>query len=351
MINLLDSTDLLTLIQQDTQIKRVANTHGGEYAGPCPFCGGRDRFRVWPNHPCGSGRWWCRQCKRSGDKVAYLVERGALTIAQAAAIRETQRAIPTGRSIPVQEAPLQWAEPPSSVWQARAMQFVAYTESQLEDSQSRPRQELYKWGLKDETIRAWRLGWNPNDLYDEPARWGLQGKRIYLPRGITIPHFADQQLWGVKIRRYEGWRVAVTPKYIQPRRNDIDDETLRDTLFGVDKLSGQSSYLLLTEGEKDCLLAWQTLRDLVDIASICGATRPFPMRWLSFLLAYQAIFVAYDTDPAGLAGAARLQTWASCIYSIQVPDGYDLVDFTQRGGDLRAWFTFHLNRLKLTPAI
>jgi DNA primase len=28
--------------------KKVASTGGGEYAGPCPFCGGINRFRCWP---------------------------------------------------------------------------------------------------------------------------------------------------------------------------------------------------------------------------------------------------------------------------------------------------------------
>src|SRR5207245_596775 len=37
-------TDLLGLIGADTRLKKVAMTGGGEYAGACPFCGGRDRF-------------------------------------------------------------------------------------------------------------------------------------------------------------------------------------------------------------------------------------------------------------------------------------------------------------------
>lgn len=44
--------DLLALIRQP--LKRA----GKEYAGPCPFCGGKDRFHVQPdNH-----RWLCRHC-------------------------------------------------------------------------------------------------------------------------------------------------------------------------------------------------------------------------------------------------------------------------------------------------
>jgi hypothetical protein len=44
-----EQTDLLILATRDSQLKRVANTGGGEWAGACPFCGGVDRFRVQPN--------------------------------------------------------------------------------------------------------------------------------------------------------------------------------------------------------------------------------------------------------------------------------------------------------------
>ena len=40
-------------------LKRVASTGGGEFAGPCPFCGGHDRFRVQP----ANNIWLCRYCK------------------------------------------------------------------------------------------------------------------------------------------------------------------------------------------------------------------------------------------------------------------------------------------------
>ena len=59
---------ILELAGQDIELKRVASTNGGEYAGPCPGCGGNDRFRVWQE----TGRYWCRQCARSGDCIQYL---------------------------------------------------------------------------------------------------------------------------------------------------------------------------------------------------------------------------------------------------------------------------------------
>jgi hypothetical protein len=38
--------NILDLAEKHVDLKRVASTKGGEYAGPCPGCGGDDRFRV-----------------------------------------------------------------------------------------------------------------------------------------------------------------------------------------------------------------------------------------------------------------------------------------------------------------
>ena len=52
-------------------LKRVASTNGGEYVSSCPDCGGDDRFHVWPNEGL-NGRFWCRQCGKSGDMIEFL---------------------------------------------------------------------------------------------------------------------------------------------------------------------------------------------------------------------------------------------------------------------------------------
>lgn len=53
--------DLLAICAPMTQLKKVANTNGGEYAGACPLCGGRDRFHVQPSAK-PFPLWMCRQC-------------------------------------------------------------------------------------------------------------------------------------------------------------------------------------------------------------------------------------------------------------------------------------------------
>src|SRR5919108_6123521 len=72
---------LLELIGSDTTLQKKAGTHGGEYAGLCPWCGGRDRFLVWPH--AEPPRYWCRQCNRKGDAIQYLRDRHHLTYLEA----------------------------------------------------------------------------------------------------------------------------------------------------------------------------------------------------------------------------------------------------------------------------
>ncbi|MBM3502155.1 MAG: hypothetical protein FJX74_26175, partial [Armatimonadetes bacterium] len=63
--------NLADLIGRDTPLVRIAGTRGGEWAGPCPFCGGEDRLHVQPAY--GGGRWFCRQCApHGGDAIDYL---------------------------------------------------------------------------------------------------------------------------------------------------------------------------------------------------------------------------------------------------------------------------------------
>ena len=48
------NADLLGLAEKATRLRKVS---AHEWAGPCPKCGGTDRFRVDPEKG-----WWCRQC-------------------------------------------------------------------------------------------------------------------------------------------------------------------------------------------------------------------------------------------------------------------------------------------------
>lgn len=47
----------------------------GELCGPCPWCGGKDRFTLFAGQGNnGLGRFWCRQCGRGGDAIQFVRE-------------------------------------------------------------------------------------------------------------------------------------------------------------------------------------------------------------------------------------------------------------------------------------
>ncbi|NLD35776.1 MAG: AAA family ATPase [Desulfatiglans sp.] len=51
-----------------------------EYSTSCPWCGGVDRFLVWPD----SDQYYCRQCGIKGDSIQFLRDRKGLTYKDAA---------------------------------------------------------------------------------------------------------------------------------------------------------------------------------------------------------------------------------------------------------------------------
>uniref|UniRef100_A0A6H1ZZX2 Putative ATPase domain containing protein n=1 Tax=viral metagenome TaxID=1070528 RepID=A0A6H1ZZX2_9ZZZZ len=57
-------------------VKKTAN----EYSTSCPFCGGKDRFCVWPE----KNQFWCRQCDKKGDAITILRDMDGLTFEAAA---------------------------------------------------------------------------------------------------------------------------------------------------------------------------------------------------------------------------------------------------------------------------
>lgn len=78
-------------------IQNILDLHAGhkrvghEYHGPCPSCGGKDRFIIWPDQGyqpklgIDIGRFLCRQCGRTGDGIEYFRIFEGMSFAEAAA--------------------------------------------------------------------------------------------------------------------------------------------------------------------------------------------------------------------------------------------------------------------------
>ena len=340
----LSRIDILAVIGNDTTLHRVASTKGGEHAGPCPFCGGRDRFRVWPDHPDGKGRWWCRQCEHWGDAVDYIQRREGLEFGEALE-RLGMMYTPSAHKLSKPAATYRHTPPPSDTWQERARALIAYAQEQLWGKIGRKalfylREER---GLADETIRLWGLGWCPGQrdgrpLADKAERWGLEDKPVYLHRGVVIPCTVADEVWHIKIRCFDqkGRPIKTSGnKYRGPRGG-------KAALFGLDSLTGKQ-VVVICEGELDGMLLWQEANDLVDIVALGSkAAKPTP-RALAQLVGATHWLVALDRDAH--KEADWWEEYSPRVRRIRPLQGNDLTDFHQAGGSLRAWIEYHLTRL------
>jgi hypothetical protein len=241
--------------------------------------------------------------------------------------------------IPI-SAPKQFIQPQK--WKDRASEFIAYAETNLTDAVIEYLRK--ERGLSKVTARAFHIGYNPRDIFEDPMRWGLEGKKIWLPRGIVIPGFWKDEPNYIKIRR--PLENDALGKYIPKwNANDIAPDIKfggprggKSVLFRLE-LADHLPVLILTEGEWDTMLLWEHCADLCDAGTIGGAQSKFDLLDLALLTRYQKIFVVHDDDKAGDKGRAYIESLKAISPRIESvsPPAHDLTDFWKSGGDPRAW--------------
>jgi DNA primase len=338
--------DLLALVESDLGPGRKA---GRWVLFHCPFPGHthgdqNPSLAVTPDN----GRWYCFACGRSGDAIAWLQQRAGLTFQ--AACEQLQG----GSSSALESRPVRLPEPrqpetaPVRIWQEAAAALIDHCEQELWTA---PGQRALEWlqkerGLQTETIKRFRLGYNPEVQRPAASDWGNPAdsrERLYIPRGIVIPCLAAGEIWYIKIRRPVG-----DPKYIQVRGG-------RPALFGADDLKGWD-LVLLTEGEFDAILAWQEIGDACGVATLGSATQGLDLAaWGRYFFPMRAVLAAYDLDEAGRRGLAKLAGGTARIRSITVPrlraGDKDLSDYHQAGGGLWELLEYNLARLGLLQTL
>jgi DNA primase len=321
--------DLITM--DGGTLRKVAGTHGGEWSGACPFCGGSDRFRVWP----GNNRFWCRSCEKSGDAIQYLRDFRKVSYIEACKVL----CINPKRS-GITPSPSTWepreAITPPLLWQEKADSFFDRSVSCLWSDRGDPiRQWLHDAkGLTDDSIRAAGLGFNPSDFYAPRAAWGLDStyredgseKVQWLPSGLVIPLLVDGGIHRIRIRRME---EDIDPKYVI-----VSGSSSAPMIFHPDRAA-----VVIVESELDAILLNQECGDLVTSIAMGSACMKPDKATHNLLMAAEIILVSLDNDEAGARAA-----WAfwSATYGGKVKRwptirGKDPSAAWLNGLDLRAW--------------
>lgn len=317
-MNILQALELDGLV-----MKRVS---GNEYAGPCPWCGGEDRFHVWSE----TGRYWCRRCERKGDLIQYFRDTKGLNYRDACAMAGIE---PKEKSfLPPKRTLLTWnptdATPPHPDWQKRA--FDLHIESIVELGKNTKAIEwLRARGITPEAAHAAHIGWNPEERREPPESWGLQAtddkKDVWIPKGLIIPYIQGSTVWRVRIRTGKSEFPYVVVK----------GGRAKPMILG----NRNASCWIVTESELDGYLIEQQAGDLVGIIPLGSASLKPDTEAHGLLKRARVILVNLDFDAAG-ANAAQWWTTTGNYRQAKrwpVPALKDPGDYFKAGGNIRQW--------------
>lgn len=350
----------LTLGLAQAHIPGLKKKTATEWAGPCPDCGGDDRFLVWTGP---KDAWYCRGCEASGDAVSFLrrfcgrscpdahrelgvrCESLHCPAAERCAARVGDGPRPPRPVRPlVPPAPAPAAAPfvpasaaaPAELWRARAAKLVAHAHEQLLANA-----EQLAWlagrGLPRAAVECYRLGWLGADAYRPRAAWGLpeslradgKPKKLWLPAGLVIP-FLDAEGMPTRLRIRRRDVEPGQPRYYWVPGSGDDVPVLEAAG------QGPKAYVVV-ESDLDAFLVHWAAGDLVGAIPLGScSTRPKEAA-AAALQAAKALLVALDADEAG----ARATAWWTQHYPRArrwpVPAGKDPGEYAQGGGDVRAW--------------
>ena len=365
--------NVLDLAEIHGVYKKVSTNKGGEYHGPCPMCGGNDRFHIWPAQKV-TGDWWCRICGKGGDLIQWFMDVQGMSFPEAC--KQVGRELPAQQegATPQTKRPVgdAWQPTipaaPADLWLQHAGKFVEWSHQQLlalgEEAGS-PLHYLAARGIRKESAIEHRLGWNPGekgkDLYRAREAWGLdtvlkdeKKKKLWIPIGLVIPYQVDGCLRRVRIRIPNERRTPdfSTPYYVLPG-SSMDTYVINPT----------AKAFVIIEAELDGILTAQETDGLGVGTMALGNSSAKPTdAAFALLTAALHISVALDNDlEAGSnhnPGGKACVWWADHFSQSErwpVPVGTDPGDAFKAGCDIREWVLsglppiFHLPPAPIVP--
>ncbi len=331
---ILAGVDLLELARHDTDLgtKKIAGSGGGEWAGPCPFCGGEDRFRVQP-YKKPHGIWLCRNCTdgKWDTAAGYVMRRDNCNFITALETLSMRNFIVSAGKILNDTQDNNRAQ-----WETTANEFLQDSIKHLWQPEGAGALEyLHKRGLNDDTLRMWNIGYSPEKGICDAWDWGVNDQEeIWIPRGIIIPCEDENGLQYLKIRQnttdHKKRYTSITGSHA--------------ALFGAWTLQDVFTAFLF-EGEFDVMLAYQTGFTGCGYCSM-PAGKTLQEDWYPLFAKIDNLIIAMDNDEEGEKAAKELLNLSDqFIKASPLPTGKDLTEYLLSGGDVFEWLYSEVGRL------
>jgi DNA polymerase I len=327
--------DIKSLLEGDGfTCKYIAKTYGGTYSSPCPWCGGTDRFRCFPNND-RDFHYLCQQCCRKGNVLRYLTEYRGLDYSTANLMTDSTKIFKSNnlrsrllkKDIPFKDKD----EIPCQLWQKQASRAINNAMVTIWYQENK---HHVKWlnerGITDETIKKHKLGFNTADTFYDKTDWGLIGvdnnssTKMIFPEGIVIPHVEGNVIQKIKIRRSAP--IARNKYHLVAGSNNSV------------MMLGTGKYHIVVESELDGILIEQEAGDLVTVVVLGSAQNRPDSVVMAKLRDSRLVLLALDNDKAGVQSSYKW--WMRMVPAAKrwpVLKGKDPGESFQNGVSIRDW--------------
>ena len=299
---------------------------GDTLRGPCPQCGGRDRFGMFKH----GGYFICRKCGVQGNAVEYLKLFHNMTIQEACAhldykatggsMKQSAKASSSAhQSIIAPQLPKLF-DP--DLWQKQAAIFLAECQAHLEDKQSLAYLQVRHIDLV--TAKHVGFGFNHCKRVFQCKAWGINSDKetFTVPAGLAMPiHNGTGGLANIELR--------CVPKFLEHSHWNLkgcDDNAnfiLRSVAYGLPEYHETT---LVFESILDGLFAWQEAQGCVSVVCTRGATKKLDERARRLLNESKFAVLCPDGDKAGVDALTRWAELRRDIMAAPVVGGKDLTD-------------------------
>lgn len=330
-----DSINLVELVEKyNIELRHVS---GDEWHGPCPWCGGDDRFRVTTKFfACRLGGGHCGE---HGRAIQFVIKMENIGFKEAVAKLSggyspeyRERIKPAHDHKPVCKPVFDWDEPAEK---RKALEAHDNLVRQDTSDARRCMAYLNKRGIGLDTIRAFTIGCKFVHL---PDTWQKDDAATHPPQlAVSMPWFnPDGAVVAMKYRFIASH--TYTDKYGEKKTaNKTSRGGMAGNCFGWQNLRGpdKCSMLIVVEGEMNALSLWQASGGAIDI--ICpgneAQVKRLPPIVKDLAARYKHRLVWADQKP--IADAAAIQIGGVSRFSLEGKDASDLL----KAGELRSTLT------------
>lgn len=311
------NTDLRELAARYTELRKET---AQSLCGPCPKCGGTDRFWV------KSDRFACRQCNPSGgDVFAFFMWKDGV---------DFKGAVATITNAPMPSSPVKRTPAPkpaqtdawrTAEWQQSAMSLVNEAHERLMDDADQQAQAgrayLVGRGIEPFTWKAFGLGF--------AMPWHSQLKR-YEP-AIAMPWYTiTGTLRGVRFRFLKQYQIGIkddgSPLMSNKQTSVTGKGQFTGALFGSQAIGGNIpslSTLIICEGEFNGCSIWQTVKNQhVNAFSLGSESATITPAMVEYAAQYARVMVWLDEEER----AQKVMAALPGAYGIKSPGGKDAND-------------------------